>query len=516
MGHRVHILFAYLIGALLLCSISSCQNDDMYSEVEEVSLVVDLGAPKVSVSTRAESDNDVVDGNCLYRVTLLIIDSNNKLVAKKDWNDIQSALPTNVSETFKGLLPSTTYKMIAVANYSAYGAWSGLSDFPNVSTLTIGSNISTTLTALNNYVLPSAGTDYIVAKNPQPLTLVQEFTTPAGGKFEVKGELVRTYARLRIEIANRSEKYPLSVNSLKFGSNTSKFGYQTEPLMMVGDNQIPASVGNLSEASSDAITPFAALEVPALHDEAGNMKVAFDGYLYECKNTAGFEYSLNVGYPIALTTTKTVYQKGTGTTQPYQTGYYMIGYGNNNYYLTANGDAVIGTQVANNITQLDETQYGQVIWYIEKTSTGYYYTFKSILNNKFVELYASGLRLSSNASSWGFDYNKPWAYYNNGRNYAYLYANNSKVSSSNYNNATEFTFYPLTPQTAQGTTSGYTDKNFNIPLQTIVDGVAEQTHIIRRNDFIDVLVTVSYNENTGKIDFHVEDWSKKEGNVEFN
>lgn len=514
MKHRVHILFAYLIGALLLCSISSCQNDDMYSEVEEVSLVVDLGAPKVSVSTRAESDNDVVDGNCLYRVTLLIIDSNNKLVAKKDWNDIQSALPTNVSETFKGLLPSTTYKMIAVANYSAYGAWSGLSDFPNISTLTIGSNISTTLTALNNYVLPSAGTDYIVAKNPQPLTLVQEFTTPAGGKFEVKGELVRTYARLRIEIANRSEKYPLSVNSLKFGSNTSKFGYQTEPLMMVGDNQIPASVGNLSEASSDAITPFAALEVPALHDEAGNMKVAFDGYLYECKNTAGFEYSLNVGYPIASTTTKTVYQKGTGIAQPNQTGYYMIGYGDNNYYLTANGDALTGTQVANNITQLDETQYGQVIWYIEIANGKY--SFKSILNDKYLALNASGPILNSNVLWWTPYSKRIYAYYS-GNSYYYLAANNGNIKGvTTYNSATEFKFYPLTQKTEQGATSGSTDKNFNIPLQTIVDGVAEQTHIIRRNDFIDVLVTVSYNENTGKIDFHVEDWSKKEGNVEFN
>ena len=500
---------------LLIWGITSCQQEGL-GETDKVSLVVNLGSPKVIVNSRATGDDDLVDGNRFYRVTLLIVDANQRLVAMKDWTDIQTTLPTSVTTTFKNLQPSTTYRMIVVANYSAYGSWNGLSDFPGLSNLTVGSDISTTLTALNNYVLPSAGADYVVAKNPQPLSLVQEFTTPAGGGLELSGELMRTYARLRIEISNRSENYSLSVNSLKFGSNTSKFGYQTEPLMMVGDNQIPVSDGKLNEASSDAITPFVALEVPALHDEAGNMKVAFDGYLYECKNTAGFEYSINVAYPISSTTTKTVYQKGTGTTQPYQTGYYMIGYGNNNYYLTANGDAVIGTQVANNITQLDETQYGQVIWYIEKTSTGYYYTFKSILNNKFVELYASGLRLSSNASSWGFDYNKPWAYYNNGRNYAYLYANNSKVSSSNYNNATEFTFYPLTPQTAQGTTSGYTDKNFNIPLQTIVDGVAEQTHIIRRNDFIDVLVTVSYNENTGKIDFHVEDWSKKEGNVEFN
>ena len=100
-------------------------------------------------------------------------------------------------------------------------------------------------------------------------------------------------------------------------------------------------------------------------------------------------------------------------------------------------------------------------------------------------------------------------------NYYLKISDSNKVETQRRQN-TVFTFYPLETRTVEEKGEGGMFKDFTIPLQTIVDGVAEQTHIIRRNDFIDVLVTVSYNENTGKIDFHVEDWSKKEGNVEFN
>ena len=496
---------------LLVWGITSCQQEGLVED-DKVILVVNLGSPEVIVKSRAEADNDLVDGNCFYRVTMLIVDESKKLVAMKDWTDIQTTLPYNVSTTIRELEPNTTYQMIVIANYSAYGLWGGLTNFPNISNLTIGSNISTTIAALNSYVLPTAGDDYVVGKNPQPLTLVQEFTTPAEGKLEVGGELIRTYARLRIEVSNRSENYSLSVNSLKFGSTTSKFGYKTEPLMMVSDNQIPASDGNLNEASSDAITPFIAMEVPALHDEAGNMKVAFDGYLYECKNTAGFEYTLNVGYPIQNTTTKTVYQKGYGTTTP-SSGLYMIGYGDNHYYLTANNNGV--GVIQNTKSQLDPNQDKPVIW--EVTKGNYNYKIKRYDENSYLSVSSNTVVLSSSGTALTIADGKIRTYYTSYNNYYYMNINGNGISTtSRQNAATTFTFYPLEQTTIDVTGGGTATKEFTIPLETIVDGVAEQTHIIRRNDFIDVLVTVSYNENTGKIDFHVEDWSKKEGNVEFN
>ena len=388
-------LMSMLLG-LLLCVVS-CQKDDTLTSEKEgtVSLLVNLGTPQLSVSSRGVSDDPkneqntwtnwdlLVDGSRFYRVTMLIVDSNNQLVAIKDWNDIANSLPTHVSTTLTGLQSNTTYRMIVVANYSSYDTWGGLTAFPDIANLTVGSNVSSTITNLNNYQLPNAGTDYVAAKQPQPLSLVQEFTTPTSGQMEVEGELVRTYARFRIEIANRSEKYKLTVNDLALGSATSKFGYRTEPLLMVDDDQIPVSDGNLSVSSTDAMTPFTALEVPTLNDASGNSKVAFDAYIYECKNTAGFEYSLNVGYPISTTTTKTVYQKGTGTTSP-SSGLYMIGYGSNNYYLMANGTSLTGTQIASNVTELDATQYEQVIW--EVTMSGNSIQIKSVHDDKYINI----------------------------------------------------------------------------------------------------------------------------------
>lgn len=521
-------LMSMLLG-LLLCVVS-CQKDDTLTSEKEgtVSLLVNLGTPQLSVSSRGVSDDPkneqntwtnwdlLVDGSRFYRVTMLIVDSNNQLVAIKDWNDIANSLPTHVSTTLTGLQSNTTYRMIVVANYSSYDTWGGLTAFPDIANLTVGSNVSSTITNLNNYQLPNADTDYIAAKQPQPLSLVQEFTTPASGQMEVEGELVRTYARFRIEIANRSEKYKLTVNDLALGSATSKFGYRTEPLLMVDDDQIPASDGNLSVSSTDAMTPFTALEVPTLNDASGNSKVAFDAYIYECKNTSGFEYSLNVGYPISTTTTKTVYEKkGTGTTKPSSGLYYMIGYGSNNYYLTADGTSLTGTRIASNVTELDATQYEQVIWKV--TMSGNSIQIMSVLDDKYINISSSSVSLGSSSSLvWDSNY-RIYKSISNGlwETPYYIYANNTSVRSSS-RNSTSFTFYEVTKTTDEDTTGGGATKEVVVPLETIIDGVATPTHIIRRNDFINVLVTVSYNENTGTIDFYVKDWETGGGDVEFN
>ena len=39
---------------------------------------------------------------------------------------------------------------------------------------------------------------------------------------------------------------------------------------------------------------------------------------------------------------------------------------------------------------------------------------------------------------------------------------------------------------------------------------------IRRNDFVQVLVNVSYNEKTGDLNFEVADWEKIDGEVTFD
>ncbi|MGM9747365.1 MAG: hypothetical protein ACI3ZN_01065, partial [Candidatus Cryptobacteroides sp.] len=57
-----------------------------------------------------------------------------------------------------------------------------------------------------------------------------------------------------------------------------------------------------------------------------------------------------------------------------------------------------------------------------------------------------------------------------------------------------------------------------ITLQTIdpVTAVVSPVNTIARNDFINVLVTVSFNKDNGMFEFEVKDWNSVSGDIEFN
>jgi hypothetical protein len=110
-----------------------------------------------------------------------------------------------------------------------------------------------------------------------------------------------------------------------------------------------------------------------------------------------------------------------------------------------------------------------------------------------------------------------------GSNNSYVYVGNSNASyavtgySSNSNSGVYFTLYKV-DKVATSTESNFISYNTPIILTTI-DPVTQQsspTRAIKRNDFINVLVTVSYNSEAGKFDFYVEDWSEGGGSVEFD
>ena len=64
------------------------------------------------------------------------------------------------------------------------------------------------------------------------------------------------------------------------------------------------------------------------------------------------------------------------------------------------------------------------------------------------------------------------------------------------------------------------DISYSTPIiLTTIDPISQQSSpatAIKRNDYINVLVTVSYNPVAGKFEFKVEDWHNGGGNVEFN
>ena len=57
-----------------------------------------------------------------------------------------------------------------------------------------------------------------------------------------------------------------------------------------------------------------------------------------------------------------------------------------------------------------------------------------------------------------------------------------------------------------------------IVLSTIdpVTSVVSPVNTIRRNDFINVLISVSYNKDLGDFEFEVKSWDEVSGSIEFN
>ena len=57
-----------------------------------------------------------------------------------------------------------------------------------------------------------------------------------------------------------------------------------------------------------------------------------------------------------------------------------------------------------------------------------------------------------------------------------------------------------------------------IPIRIIDKNTGEASPLtaIKRNDFINILVNVTYNEKKGTIEFEVSDWDKVNGDVTFD
>jgi hypothetical protein len=99
----------------------------------------------------------------------------------------------------------------------------------------------------------------------------------------------------------------------------------------------------------------------------------------------------------------------------------------------------------------------------------------------------------------------------------FLSVNGSSVvghNSSSNQNRRNFTLYRVVKQSEVGSVS----RTVTVPINIVnpTTGIASPLTAIRRNDFVETLVNVSYNQKTGDIDFEVVDWDKVNGDVTFD
>ena len=337
------------------------------------SLTIEMGLPlDVQVTKSIANDprnaqntwsdwDKFVDGELLYNVTLFVVDSDNNLVGYRqisenssDVNSINGFYNSNsvvetavtgnaVKITFPQsnplhgnveLLNAGNYTLIAVANYEPVtvgsksyaglgkqaedgnGEYNGSADFTQLvqGIISSFSNVSgvSEFTPENyqsffSYKL-SAGNDRVCALNPQPLVMIRKVTLSEGNNT-VQGEFSRTFARIRLEVNNRSENTILDVSSLAFkGSYASKNAYLFNDVnagnanffgnfsLYEGNaNSSDNTKGDLVVSSSDAIVSASSTETRIL---AGGTDPIFDAYILEGKvaASADFTFTFNACY----------------------------------------------------------------------------------------------------------------------------------------------------------------------------------------------------------------------------
>ena len=360
------------------------------------------------------------------------------------------------------------------------------------------------------------------------------------GVNRYNAELKRTCARMRIDVCNYSE-LPLTINSLEFSSNfTQSNCYLFSRLDRFENYEIENNYrgkGAPVSESGNALTPF--IPGTVLTRERGKTTV-FDGLIYESYDPDNnYTYTIDVSYTgEGDLNNYTLKGNGQAVTTPEgvtaQGPYFLIRRSSAFSYLYVENDKVYastGSYTPQEI--LDRCQqnnyYYNYVWELEPYGSSYRlrnvqtgdYIENVQYNRQEYEYYRLGTTEESGADSFtletnsGFllfrsDYYRRWY-----RGNAYINTrgtdNTLVVGWEGYGEWSQFALYPLDQNTA------LTAHN-EVVLRTIdkTSGVVSDVHEIQRNDYIHVLVEVSYNPDKGDFEFVVNDWKTGGGEITFN
>lgn len=506
----------YLL-TLLLCI--ACQQDDISPDVSHrgTSLTITFRAPSRSTRGIQDLDDDgnvteaelMRDGQKMYRVSVYLVSGGvverHQQLEYAQLNDDK----TEATVTFDQLDYTKNYQLYAVANHGNYTATGVpltgyLSDLPD--------NQSP-----HNITLSTGSTNYICDKaKVYPLTLQKEIDLNPGANT-VSGELVRTFARVRINVRNQSTSNDLQLTSLTF------------PAMAQASANIfaPAASTNYAPVSNSAyaITPFEAdMNLAKVTDGNVTEKTIFDAYILE---GTGGTYSFNLGLryvdQVASEGYTTDEEPITKQKDIVANAMYILyqDYGSNDGYVYANGT--------------DNCKWG--VSYEDgegKIDPNYVWRFERVAGHKYAlaSMGSSGYYIKSAGISSG---QIPLTNDNATLNHYFtVEESNSKLAFKtasgsyylyNYGNNTVYAFttvgtYILYKVTYQGGSSSTVkaESTPTIPINIIDNktGVPTPLTSIKRNDFIEITVNASFNEQQGGIGFNTTNWQEGGGDVTFN
>ena len=504
------MLLYVLCGMLLVGGCTELAPETGMGQGTSLTLMLRNGEARLETRGVQDLDDDgqvspleeVVDGRRMYRLAVYLV-SDGTVVASEVLEDNDPRFGAGNAEatvSFGNLDYSKPYQLYAVANYGEYDNQTS-------------GHLSAITDVTGNMQVASSATSALCPKaTPYPLTLKKEIALQPGTNF-VSGELVRTYARVRINIRNQS-KADLQITKLSFAD---RFTQSTAPLFGEGGtaNATP------SVTSGDAVTPFVKdMTIPGIGE--GNSvteSTIFDAYMLE-SNGGRYQYTLGVKYGGGVS--ETVYTvDGNYITNPnsvvngglyvvYSTnaGRYLYDNGSNNLSVTSSYNT--GGELNHNCVwrfiQVSDNDYR-----IESMGRSGYYIRSSAVKNNAVPMTST----AGDNDYFTLSQSGSYMYMRSTSGYYYLAVNNNNAPVGAYSgNSRRFRLYRVNATTVNSDVT----HEAAIPITTIDKETGENVPMqkLSRNDFVNILVNVSYNDKSGDVEFEISDWNEVEGDVTFD
>ena len=327
----------------------------------------------------------------------------------------------------------------------------------------------------------------------------------------VSGVLARTYARVRINIRNQS-KADLQITDLSFAN---RFTQSTAPLFEEGGtaNATP------SVTSSDAVTPFVKdMMIPGMGE--GNSvteSTIFDAYMLE-SNGGQYQYTLGLKYEGGVSETKYSVESNyiTNPNNVVDGGLYVIYNTNAKKCLYDSGSDNLSSTP---YTPGDEPNHNCVWRFIKVSGNNYriesmgrsgYYIRSSAVKNNAVPMTST----PGNNDYFTLSQSSTYMRMRSTSGNYYLAVNNNGPVGASSGNSRSFRLYRVNATTVNSDVS----RQATIPVTTVDKQTGESVPMqsIRRNDFVNIVVNVSYNDKSGEIEFEVSDWDEVEGDITFD
>ena len=490
-----------MLGIWLLVS---CHQDESPQSEGTASLQLNIKASENTLQTRGVEDLDdngtvseaeaIVDGRKMYRLSVFLLDGS-EVVASTELeagNEGFSNDHTEATVSFDNLDYTKTYKLYAVANYGDYNGLTGALSKVTEGNMTVSAS---------DYKLCNKNTPY-------PLTLAKDISLSPGVN-NIGGELVRTYARIRINVRNQSATNDLTVTNLSF---PTKFTQSSVDIFNEGGTANAQPV----VTSSHAITPFEPnTEIPMLNDKSNvSEKTIFDSYLLE---STGGEYKYTLG----------VECKGFRTVGG-EIGR-INGIKNSGLYtMRSNGGLYLHDNGTTNFVGVGESPFDangklnrDYVWQLTKLNNNNYYTVQS-LRGRYMQsskVNGDGIPLVTNRGNTDY-FTAQNFLYGDGVNFvttnfvttdrSYWLSTADNKACGHLESTREFFLYEVSASTITSETT--------IPISIIDKNTGEASPLtaIKRNDFINILVNVTYNEKKGEVEFEVANWEDVNGDVTFD